>query len=81
MQTDKTKDNGTKQQGPDFSFCNPKNFQEMFEKMGPCFAGQDNAMDCSSMTAEMMKKMMDMCCPPHSTEFKDKADSQKDHGI
>jgi len=81
MQTEKTKNNGSKRQGPDFSFCNPNNFQKMFEKGSQCFAARDTVMDCSSMTDGMMKKMMDMCCPPHSIEFKDKADSQKDHEV
>ena len=81
MQKEKSKGNGTKRQGLGFNFCNPKNFQMMFEKDGQCFAARNTVMDCSSMTAGRMKKMMDMCCPPDSTNFKDKSDSQKDQGI
>lgn len=44
MQTEKTKDNGTKAEDTDFCFCNPENFQKMFEKMGNCFVGQDEVM-------------------------------------
>jgi hypothetical protein len=80
MQTDKTKDNGSKTEGTDYSFCNQENFQKMFEKMGHCFAGQDNVMDCSCMTDGMMKKMMDMCCPPHTNNLREKAKNQKDQG-
>ena len=77
--TEKTKSNGSKWRGPDFSFCNPKNFQKMFEKGSQRFSARNTVTDCSSMMNGMIKKMMDMCCPPNSTEFKDKADSQKDH--
>ena len=80
MQTEKTKDNGTKAEGTNFCLCNPENYQKMFEKMGNCFAGQDKFMDCSRMTNGMMKKMMDMCCPSHTTDLRDKAKHQKDHG-
>ena len=32
MQTEETKDNGTKAEGTAFRCCNPENFQKMFEK-------------------------------------------------
>jgi hypothetical protein len=80
MQTEKTKDNGTKAGGTDFSFCNPENFQKMFGKMGRYFAGQNNVIDCSGLTDGMMKKMTDLCCPSHTTDLKEKAKHQKDEG-
>jgi hypothetical protein len=80
MQTEKTKDSGTKRESQDFSFCKSKNFQKLFENMGQCFAGKDNVMDCSSMTDDMMKKMMDMFCSQRATDFKEKAKPPKDQG-
>ncbi len=43
MQTEETKDNGTKAEGTDFGCCGPENFQKMFEKMGKCCPGQGDA--------------------------------------
>ncbi len=36
----------------------------MFEKMSKCFPGHDGSADFSAMKGGMMKKMMEMCCPP-----------------
>ncbi len=44
MQTEETKNNGTKAEGTDFGCCNPENFQKMFKKMGKCFPGQGDLL-------------------------------------
>ncbi len=78
MQTEETKDNGTKAKGTDFGCCNPENFKEMFEKMGKCFPGQGDSTDFSGMKGDMMKKMMEMCCGPKTTDTKEDTELQKD---
>jgi hypothetical protein len=78
MKTEKTKGNGTKNEGADFGCCNPENFKEMFEKMSKCFPGQDGSADFSAMKGGMMKKMMEMCCPPKETDMKEKTELQKE---
>ncbi len=81
MQTEETKDNGTKGENTDFGSCNPQNFQKMFEKMGKCFPGQGDATDFSAMKSAMMKNMMEMCCPPKTTDTKGDADLQKEQEV
>jgi len=78
MKTEETKDNGAKAEGTDFGCCNPENFQKMFEKMGKCFPGQGDATDFSSMKDNMMKKMMEMCCPPKPAKAKENTELQKE---
>ena len=70
MKTEKAKGNGTKNEGADFGCCNPENFQKMFDAMGKCFPNQGDAVDFSAMKDGMMKKMMEMCCPPKTTDTK-----------
>jgi hypothetical protein len=72
-----TKDNGTKSKGTDFGCCNPENLKEMIEKMSKCCPGQGNATDFSAMKDNMMKKMMEMCCPPKPTKAKEDTEIQK----
>ena len=81
MQTDEKKDNGTKTKGADFGCCNPENFKEMFEKMGKCFPGQGDSTDFSGMKGDMMKKMMEMCCPSKATDIKENAELQKEQEV
>jgi hypothetical protein len=50
----------------------------MFEKMSKCFPGQDGSADFSAMKGGMMKKMMEMCCPPKETDMKEKTELQKE---
>ncbi|MBW2251307.1 MAG: hypothetical protein JRF60_11930 [Deltaproteobacteria bacterium] len=78
MQTEKTKDNKAKAEGTDFGCCSPENFQKMFEKMSKCFPGQGDATDFSAMKDSMMKKMMEMCCPPKATDTKEDTELQKE---
>ena len=78
MKTKETKDNGTKGENNDFGCCNPENFQKMFEKMGQCFRGQGDAIDFSAMKDNMIKKMMEMCCPPKSVDTKEDTELQKE---
>ena len=78
MKTEETKDNGAKADGTDFGCCNPENFQKMFEKMGKCFPGQSDATNFSAMKDSMMKKMMEMCCPPKTAETKEDTELQKE---
>jgi len=78
MKTEETKGNGAKVEGAGFGCCNPENFQKMFEKMGNCFPGQGDATDFSAMKGGMMKKMMEMCCPPKATDTKEDTELQKE---
>jgi len=77
MKTEKTKDNGSKTEDTDFGCCNPEDIQKMFEKMGKCFPGQGDATDFSAMKGNMMKKMMEMCCPPKQAKAKEDTEIQK----
>jgi len=78
MQSEETKDNGTKTEGTDFGCCNPENFKKMFEKMSKCRPGQGDATDFSAMKDSMMKNMMEMYCGPKTTYTKGDADLQKE---
>ena len=78
MQTEETKDNGTKGGCADFGCCNPEDFKKMFEKKCKCFFGQNDATDFSAMKEGMMKKMMEMCCGSKAEETKVSTKSQKD---
>ena len=78
MQTDKTKDNGTKAKGTDFGCCNPENFKKMSEMMSKCFPNQGDATDFSAMKESMMKNMMEMCFPPKTTDTKEDTELQKE---
>jgi hypothetical protein len=78
VKTEKTKGNGTKNEGSGFGCCNPENFKVMFEKMSKCFPGQDGSPDFSDMKDGMMKKMMEMCCPPKATDSKENTELQKE---
>ena len=77
MKTEKTKDNEAKAEGTDFGCCNPENFKEMFEKMSNCFPGQGDATDFSAMKDNMMKKMMEMCCPSKPVKAKEDTEQGK----
>jgi hypothetical protein len=77
MKTEETKDNESKTEGTDFGCCNPEDIQKMFEKMGKCFPGQGDATDFSAMKDNMMKKMMEMCCPPKPAKAKEDTEIQK----
>lgn len=66
-----------KTEGTDFGCCNPEDFQKMFEKMGKCFSGHDDANDFTAMKDNMMKKMMEMCCPTKPAKEKEDAEIQK----
>ena len=77
MKTEETKDNGAKAEGTDFGCCNPEHIQKMFEKMGNCFPGQGDATDFSAMKENMMKKMMEMCCPSKPVKAKEDTELQK----
>ena len=77
MKTEETKDNETKAGGADFGCCSPENFKEMFEKMSKCFSDKDGSTDFSSMKGDMMKIMMEMCCPPKTTDIKENTDLKK----
>ncbi len=78
MQTEETKDNGTKTEETEFGCCGPENFQKMFEKMGKCFPGQGDATDFSAMKGAMMKNMMEMCCGPKATGNKGETESTEE---
>ena len=65
-----TKNNETKAKATDFGCCNPEDFKKMFEKMSKCCPGQGDSPDFSAMKGGMMKKMMEMCCPPKATDTK-----------
>jgi len=78
MKTEETKDNGAKAEDTGFGCCNPENIQKMFEKMGKCFPGQGDATDFSAMKDSMMKKMMEMCCPPKTVDTKEDTELQKE---
>jgi len=75
MQTEETKDTGTKAEGAEFGCCNPENFKKMFEMMSKCCKGQDGSIDCSAMADGMMKTMMEMCCSSET----DNSKSDKEH--
>ena len=77
MPTEETKDNRSKTEGTNFGCCNTENFQKMFEKMGKCFPGQGDATDFSAMKDSMVKKMMEVCCPPKPAKAKEDAELQK----
>ena len=77
MKTEETKDNGSKREGIDFGCCDPEAIQKMFEKMSKCFPGQGDATDFSAMKDNMMKKMMEMCCPPKPAKEKEDTEFQK----
>ena len=70
MQTEDTKDNGTKSGCSDFGCCNPENFKKMFETKWGCFSGQGDSTDFSPMKEAMMKNMMEMCCGSKAEEPK-----------
>ena len=57
MRTEKTKDNGTKEECADFGCCDPGNFKKMFEMMNKCCPDQSNSTDFSAMMSGMMKNM------------------------
>ena len=78
MQTEETKDNGTKGRCTDFGCCNPEDFRKMFEKKCKCFSGQSDATDFSAMKEGMMKKMMEMYCGSRAEETITNAKSQKE---
>jgi hypothetical protein len=71
MQTEETKDNGTKAEGTQFGCCSPENFKKMFEMMSKFCPGQGDATDFSAMKGAMMKNMMEMCCPPKTADTKE----------
>ena len=77
MKTEETKDNGAKVEGTDFGCCNPEHIQKMFEKMGNCYRGQVDVTDFSAMKENMMKKMMEMCCPSKPAKAKEDTELQK----
>ena len=70
MQTEETKDNGTKSGCSDFGCCNPENFKKMFETKCECFSGQGDSTDFSAMKEAMMKNMMEMCCGSKAEDTK-----------
>lgn len=78
MQTEETKDNGTKAESTDFGCCSSENFQKMFEKMSKCCPGQGDASDFSAMKGAMMKNMMKMCCGPKTNDIKEDTELQKE---
>jgi hypothetical protein len=78
MPTEETKDNGAKAEDKDFGCCNPENFKKMFEKMSKCCPGQGDSPEFSAMKDAMMKNMMEMCCPPKTTDTKENTDLQKE---
>ena len=80
MQTEETKDNGTKGESTDFGCCGPENFQKMFEKMSKCCPGQGDAPDFSAMKGAMIKNMMGMCCAPKTTDTKGETESTEKDG-
>ena len=81
MKTEETKDNEIKPECADFGCCSPENFKDIFEKMSKCFPGQDGSTDFSSMKGNMMKKMMEMCCPPKTTDIKESTEIQKGYDV
>ena len=78
MKIEKTKDNGTKEGCADFGCCDPENFKKMFEMMNKCCPGQSDSTDFSAMKDSMMKKMMEMCCPPTTVDTKEDTELQKE---
>jgi hypothetical protein len=62
----------TKEKKENAACCDPKEFQEMFERMGKCFSGK-NTPDCSAM----MKAMKMNMCSPSMTEDSS-ADDEKE---
>ena len=77
MKTETAKGNGTKNEGAGFGCCNLENFKEMFEKMSGCFPRQDGPADFSAIKDGMMKRMMEMCCPPKTADIKEDTEIQK----
>ena len=77
MQTEETKDNGTKDESADLRCCNPEDFRKMFEKKCKCFSGQSDTTDFPAMKEGMMKKMMEMCCPSKTTKANEDTELQK----
>jgi len=77
MQTEETKDNGTKAEGTKFGCCGPENFKKMFEMMSKCCPGQGESTDFPAMKDNMMKNMMEMCCPPKPAKAKEDTELQK----
>lgn len=78
MKTETAKGNGAKREGTGFGCCNLENFEEMFEKMSKCFPRQDGPADFSAMRDDMMKRMMEMYCPPKTTNTKEDTELQKE---
>jgi hypothetical protein len=78
MKTETAKGNGTKNEGAGFGCCNLENFEEMFEKMSRCFPRQDGPVDFSAIRDGMMKRMMEMCCPPKTADSKENTELQKE---
>lgn len=74
MQTGETKDNKTKEEGPDFGCSSPENFKKMYEMMKKCCPGQSESADFSAM----MKGMKEMCCGPATENNKVEAESRKE---
>lgn len=70
MQTEETKNSGTKNGSADFGCCNPKDFINMSEKKWGCCSGRSGTTDFSVMKEGMMKKMMEMCCGSKAEETK-----------
>ncbi len=68
MQTEETKDNGTKTEETEFGCCGPENFKKMFEMMSKCCPGQGDSPDFSAMKGAMMKNMMETCCGVKTTD-------------
>jgi len=78
MKTETAKGNGTKSEGAAFGCCNLENSKEMFEKISGCFPGQDGPADFSAIKDGMMKRMMEMCCPPKTADTKEDTEIQKE---
>jgi len=78
MKTETAKGNGTKSEDAAFGCCNLENPKEMFEKISGCFPGQDGPADFSAIKDGMMKRMMEMCCPPKTADTKEGTEIQKE---
>ena len=70
MKSETTKDNEENAEGAGIGCCGPENFNEMFAKMKDCCPGHGGCFDFSSVKGDMMKNMMQMCCPPQSNDIK-----------
>jgi hypothetical protein len=77
MKAENTKGNGTKNEDTNFGCCNPKNFRKMFRNMTNCCSDQNGLDDISAVRNGMMKKMMEICCPPKSADMKPDTEFQK----